>query len=75
MRTWTGPGGQTLTAVATVWDSHLVATQVGADLAQRLVSDGRRGWTPPGARPAPNGTLSNIGRAIPCDPRTAVLET
>ncbi|HMO01131.1 MAG TPA: hypothetical protein PKD59_17095 [Miltoncostaeaceae bacterium] len=52
VRSWTGPGGQTLTAVATVWDSHLVATQVGADLAQRLVSDGGRGWTPPEARAA-----------------------
>jgi hypothetical protein len=51
-RTWTGPGGQTLTAVATVWDSHLVATKVGADLAQRLVSDGGRAWTPPEARAA-----------------------
>jgi hypothetical protein len=52
VREWTGPGGQTLTAVATVWDSHLVATQVGADLAQLLVSDGGEAWTPPGARAA-----------------------
>ena len=52
VREWTGPGGQTLTAVATVWDSHLVATQVGADLAQRLVSDGGSAWTPPEARAA-----------------------
>jgi hypothetical protein len=52
VREWTGPGGQTLTAVATVWDSHLVATQVGADLAQRLVSDGGESWTPPDARAA-----------------------
>lgn len=55
VRTWTGPGGQTLTAVVTVWDSHLVATQVGADLAQRLVSDGGDAWTPreePGSRGA-----------------------
>jgi hypothetical protein len=52
VREWTGPGGQTLTAVATVWDSHLVATQVGADLAQKLVSDGGSAWTPPEARAA-----------------------
>lgn len=55
VRTWTGPRGQTLTAVVTVWDSHLVATQVGADLAQRLVSDGGDAWTPreePGSRGA-----------------------
>ena len=52
VREWTGPGGQTLTAVATVWDSHLVATQVGADLAQMLVSDGGAAWTPPEARAA-----------------------
>lgn len=50
VRTWTGPNGQTLTAVVTVWDSHLVATQVGADLAQRLVSDGGSAWTPPQER-------------------------
>jgi hypothetical protein len=52
VRGWTGPGGQTLTAVATVWDSHLVATQVGADLAQMLVSDGGSAWTPPEAKAA-----------------------
>lgn len=52
VRSWTGPHDQTLTAVATVWDSHLVATQVGADLAQRLVSDGGSAWTPPDARAA-----------------------
>lgn len=52
VRTWTGPDGQTLTAVATVWDSHLVATQVGTDLAQRLISDGGSAWTPPEARAA-----------------------
>jgi hypothetical protein len=52
VRTWTGPGGESLTAVATVWRSHLVATQVGADLAQRLVSDGGSAWTPPEARAA-----------------------
>jgi hypothetical protein len=50
VRTWTGPNGQTLTAVVTVWDSHLVATQVGADLAQRLVSEGGAAWTPPEER-------------------------
>jgi hypothetical protein len=52
VREWTGPDGRTLTAVATVWDSHLVATQVGADLAQMLVSDDGRAWTPPDARAA-----------------------
>jgi len=52
VREWTGPDGQTLTAVGTVWDSHLVATQVGADLAQRLISDGGSAWTPPEARAA-----------------------
>ncbi len=52
VREWTGPGGQTMTAVATVWDSHLVATQVGADLAQLLVSDGGEASTPRDARAA-----------------------
>ena len=66
VREWTGPGGQTLTAVATVWDSHLVATQVGADLAQMLVSDGGTAWTPPGARAA-----RGARRADPAEQRLA----
>lgn len=49
VRTWAGPGGQTLTATVTVWDSHLTATQAATDLAERLVNDGGRAWTPPGA--------------------------
>jgi hypothetical protein len=54
VREWSDSGGRTLTAVVSVWDSHLVATQVGADLAQRLVSDGGRAWTPSDA-PASRG--------------------
>ncbi|MGE0029401.1 MAG: hypothetical protein AB7O78_04385 [Thermoleophilia bacterium] len=52
VRSWTGPHDQTLTAVATTWDSHLVATQVGADLAARLIADGGSAWTPPDAKAA-----------------------
>jgi hypothetical protein len=66
VREWTGPGGQTMTAVATVWDSHLVATQVGADLAQQLVSDGGEAWTPPDARAA-----RGARRDVPAEQRLA----
>ncbi len=45
-RTWSSPGGGTLTVVATAWPSHLVATGVGSDLAQFLVADGGSAWTP-----------------------------
>jgi hypothetical protein len=54
-RTWSSPGGGTLTVSASVWPSHLIATGVGSDLAARLVGDGGAAWTPsdlPGARGA-----------------------
>jgi hypothetical protein len=54
VRTWTGPGGQELVAAVSVWDSHLVATGIGADAAERLLGDdGASAWTPsdaPGSR-------------------------
>ncbi len=46
-RTWTSPGGGTLTVAASVWPSRLIATGVGADLAAFLVEDGGAAWTPP----------------------------
>jgi hypothetical protein len=56
VRSWTGPGGQELVAVASVWGSHLVATGVGADAAELLLAEpGARAWTPreaPGSRGA-----------------------
>jgi hypothetical protein len=56
VRTWTAPGGQELVAVASVWDSHLIATGVGAGAAERLLRErGARAWTPrdaPGSRGA-----------------------
>jgi len=55
VRTWTSPGGGTLTVAASVWPSHLIATGIGSDLAARLVADGGAAWTPrdvPGARGA-----------------------
>jgi hypothetical protein len=56
VRSWTAPGGQELVAVASVWDSHLIATGVGAGAAERLLREpGARAWTPrdlPGSRGA-----------------------
>ncbi len=55
VRTWTSPGGGTLTVAASVWPSHLIATGVGSDLAARLVAEDGAAWTPPdvpGARGA-----------------------
>jgi hypothetical protein len=55
VRTWTGPDGQTMTAAVSVWDSHLVATGVGSDMAAALAGDGGEAWTPsdsPGSRGA-----------------------
>lgn len=55
VREWTNPTGGSMTAVVTVWDSHLVATGVGADLAGMLLDRGGSAWTPedvPGSRGA-----------------------
>jgi hypothetical protein len=48
VRTWTGPDGQELTAAVSVWDSHLIATGIGADSSGFLQGEpGARAWTPP----------------------------
>jgi hypothetical protein len=56
VRTWTGPRGQELVAVASVWGSHLIATGIGADASEMLLDEpGARAWTPgdaPGGRGA-----------------------
>jgi hypothetical protein len=56
VRSWSGPDGQELVAVASVWGSHLVATGVGAGAAEDLLDQrGARAWTPrdaPGSRGA-----------------------
>lgn len=55
VRTWSDPGGGVLVAAVSVWDSHLIATGIGADIAGRLVSGGGAAWTPdetPGSRGA-----------------------
>lgn len=55
IREWTNPTGGSMTAVVTVWDSHLVATGVGSDLAGMLLDRGGSAWTPddiPGSRGA-----------------------
>jgi hypothetical protein len=50
VRSWRGPRGGTLTAAVSVWDSHLVATGIGAGIASRLVDDGGIAWTPDAVR-------------------------
>lgn len=55
VRTWSGPRGGMLVTAVSVWDSHLIATGVGADLATMLVGEGGSAWTPedvPGSRGA-----------------------
>ncbi len=56
VRSWTGPDGQELVAVASVWGSHLVATGVGGGAAEDLLRrPGAQAWTPrdaPGSRGA-----------------------
>jgi hypothetical protein len=55
VRSWEGPGGQELVAVASVWGSHLIATGVGAGAAEQILSEeGARAWTPTDA-PASRG--------------------
>ena len=46
VRTWADPRGGEMVATVSVWDSHLTATQVGADLATRLTDAGAAAWTP-----------------------------
>lgn len=49
VRTWTGPGESELVAVISVWESHLLATGIGGQAAEFLLSaPGARAWTPPG---------------------------
>jgi len=47
VRSWTGPDGQELVATVAVWESHLLATGIGAQAAEMLLStEGARAWTP-----------------------------
>lgn len=50
VRTWRDPRGGELVAAVSVWDSHLTATQVGADLATELTDKGGSAWSPPQVR-------------------------
>lgn len=55
VRSWRGPRGGFLVAAVSVWDSHIVATGVGSDLATMLAEKGGAAWTPsdvPGSRGA-----------------------
>lgn len=49
VRRWRGPGGQELVTAISVWNSHLVATGIGGQAAERLLAaPGGRAWTPSG---------------------------
>ncbi len=56
VRRWSGPGGAALVVATSVWPSHVTATSVGAQAAERLLArTGAVAWTPsgvPGARGA-----------------------
>lgn len=61
VRSWTGPHGQELVIAVSVWNSHLVATGIGGDAAQRLIDgQGARAWTPPDA-PGSRGAALDQG--------------
>jgi hypothetical protein len=68
VRSWTGPNGQELVAVVSVWDSHLLATGVGADAAELLIDrGGGRAWTPsdaPGSRGARVDAAGRLERRL-----------
>lgn len=62
IRRWSGPDGARVTAVITRWSSRILATNVGAAAAERLLDEpGARAWTPssvPGSRGARVGGAS-----------------
>ncbi len=62
VRTWADPRGGEMVATVSVWDSHLTATQIGADLATRLTDAGGSAWTPPEVRGARGARLVQDGR-------------
>lgn len=62
VRTWADPRGGEMVAAVSVWDSHLTATQVGADLATRLTDAGATAWTPSEVRGARGARLAGDGR-------------
>ena len=61
VRTWSAPGGQELVAAVSVWGSHLIATGIGGDAAEQILSeDGARAWTPTGL-PGSRGARIDMG--------------
>jgi hypothetical protein len=64
VRSWTAPGGQELVAAVSVWDSHLVATGIGADAAAFLFDQdpGARAWTPSGLPGSRGARVDEPGR-------------
>ena len=62
VRTWSAPGGRRLTAVVSVWDSHLTALGVGGDMASALTDEGGSAWTPSDANGSRGARIDLKGR-------------
>ena len=63
MRSWRGPDGGELVAAVSVWGSHLVATGIGGQAAERLLRRaGARAWTPAGLGGARGARVDGPGR-------------
>lgn len=47
VRSWTGPDGGELVSAISVWNSHLMATGIGGQVAERLLAQpDAKAWTP-----------------------------
>lgn len=62
VRTWSASGGRRLTAVVSVWDSHLTALGVGGDMASALTDEGGSAWTPSDANGSRGARIDLHGR-------------
>jgi hypothetical protein len=63
VRSWSAPDGGELVAAVSVWDSHLIATGIGGDAAEQLLSqDGARAWTPDGLPGSRGARVNAAGR-------------
>ncbi|HSJ74108.1 MAG TPA: hypothetical protein VK904_07300 [Miltoncostaeaceae bacterium] len=63
VRSWSAAGGRELVAAVSVWDSHLIATGIGGDAAEQILSeDGARAWTPSGLPGSRGARIDAAGR-------------
>lgn len=63
VRTWTGPDGQELVTVVSVWRSHLIATGVGGMAAEMLLREpGAKAWTPTEVNGSRGARVTATGR-------------